>query len=141
MIVAAGLLPGRAAGMKDSITLFRRNARKLQFLECRCWYRGNLGPVLHDSRCKAPRFADFSISGVVLELECEKLERKRVKFQFRVGSARGTDRTPQRGVPTVNGFAQARGKAGKFVVHAVFGYGWFSATAEAQGSKEPDYGN
>jgi hypothetical protein len=30
----------------------------------------------------------------------------------------------------VNGLAQARGKAGKFVVHAVFGYGWFSATAD-----------
>jgi hypothetical protein len=57
-----------------------------------------------------------------LELKGEKLQCQRIKF-FPQGLLSG------RGFMLLNQSEQARGKYTKFFVHAVFGYGWFSATA------------
>ena len=127
----AGFLLRRAAGMKNGGALVRRDARQVQFFEHARRHGGNLRPVFDRLRCASARPADFPVGGVVRELEGEKLQREGIEFRLLVGTARCTVRTPQRGVPTMDGFAQTRGEAGKFFVHAVFVHGWFSATAES----------
>jgi len=66
--------------------------------------------MFNDSRCETTRCADLPVGGVVLELNCEEFQRESVEFKILAGSARCADRTPQRGVPTLDGFAQTRGK-------------------------------
>ena len=70
-----------------------------------------------------PRFTNFSIRKIILNLQREQFEREPVEL-----------RIVNRGSGTGNQFAQARGEAGKFLVHAVFVCGWFSATAEGHDS-------
>lgn len=76
----AGFLFRRAAGIKDGSAFFRRNAGKLQFLECTGRHGGNLCPVLDHSWRQTPRLADFPIGGIVLELQREKFEREFIKL-------------------------------------------------------------
>jgi hypothetical protein len=54
------------------------------------------------------------------------LELQREEFKSKLGELRIADC----GLRIGNQLAQARGKAGKFFLHAVFVYGWFSATAD-----------
>ena len=53
----------------------------------------------------------------MFELQREKFQRQFVEIRQLIEN------------PDGNRFAQARGEAGKFLVHAVFVHGWFSATA------------
>jgi len=108
--MAAGLLLRRPAGMKNGGAFTRRETGHFQFLECRCGHGGNSRPMLDHVWREPARFADFPVGGVVFELELKQFQRERIKFRFLAGSARCADRTPQRGVPTLDELAQARGE-------------------------------
>lgn len=99
--MAARLLFGRPAGMKDSGAFFRRNARQLQFLEHRGRHSGNLRPMVDRFRRQSAHLADFAVGEIVLELESEQI-------QSQIGKLPTADCR----LPVENQFAQARGEAG-----------------------------
>ena len=124
MKMPARLLFRRAAGMEDRGAFFRRNAGKLQFLERHRRHGGNLRPMLNGLRRSFSHFADFSVSGVVLELQPEKFQGEGVKILVGADVRRPKLSSICIETPYVvsdkEALAQARGETGKFFVHAVF---------------------
>ena len=77
--MAARIFFRRAAGMKKSGAIIRREAGQLQFLERARRHKWNLRPMLDDLWREFSRFADFFVGGIEFELQRKKFERKRVK--------------------------------------------------------------
>ena len=132
-MVTAGLLPRRPAGMENRGAFVWRQTGHFQFLERHRRYGRDLCPMSDLSGCEPADLANLAIGGVVLDLERKKFERKLVKIpEGRVPRAHVLDfktRASWNSALRMNGFAQTRSEVGKFLVHAVFVYGWFSATA------------
>ena len=128
MKMPAGLLFRSATGMKYSGSLLRRNTGKIQFLERAGRHDWDLRPMLDPFWRQFARFADFAIGGVVIKL-------KREQFQSEFGELPIADCR----LPIGNQSAQTRGEVGKFFVHAVFGHGWFSATAGSHANIKPPF--
>ena len=113
----AGFLFGRAAGMENGRALVRRDAREFQFFERRGRHGGNLCPMPDRFRRQTPCGADYSIGGVVFELEREEFEGKPI--EGRVLTIRGgqcfvaalIDWGIDKAMPSErNDFAQTRGE-------------------------------
>ena len=134
MKMAARFLVRCTAGMKNGRSFRGWYAGNFHCLEAVRWHERNLRPApgkrgRHSAiranvcRRRFPRFTNFSIHVIVLELAGKKFHRQGVKI---LALKTGTD-----------GLAQARGETGKFRVHAVFVCGWFSATAEDYDNTKP----
>ena len=109
MEVAAGLLFRRAAGMEDGSAFVRREAGQFQFLERGGRHGGDLRPMPDHLRRQRARLANFPAGGIVFELKREKFQREFGKLPVADGR-----------LPAGHQLAQARGEAGKFLIHAVF---------------------
>ncbi len=109
MKMAAGDLFRRAAGIENGGAFFDGNAGQFKLLERSRWHGGNLRPMFNDLRRDLTSLANFTVGGVMLELEREQ-------FQCQLGELPVADCRLLIG----NQLAQARGEAGKLVVHAVF---------------------
>src|SRR4051812_45640587 len=82
MKMPAGLLSGRAAGMKHRRPFPGRNARQFHFLESRRGNEGDLLPMNDVRRGDSPRFTEFPVSRVAAELPAKQLNREAVEFVF-----------------------------------------------------------
>src|SRR5208282_4212994 len=81
-MVAAGPLLRRPAGMENGGPFVWRQTGQFQFLERRCGHDGDLRPMLDHVWLETARFADFSIRGVVFELQREEFERQFTEGRF-----------------------------------------------------------
>lgn len=127
MKMPAGFLFRGAARMEYQRAFIWRKTGQFQFLERGGRHGGDLRPMPDDLRVQLLGFADFAVGGIVLKLQGEQLQRERTEF-FTVGADvrrliiclvhRVGIETSH--VVSYKEFAQARGEAGKWLVHAVF---------------------
>ena len=124
MIMPTRLRARRAAGLEPRAPVTRREAGNIELLEGCRRHRGDLLPAFQRLRPDAAGGAQAPERLIMRVLKGEQLAREQIEqtaIRLRIALSRSKE------------LLQMRGVMGEIsVVHAVFEYGWFSATAGPQ---------